>query len=92
MASFSVSVGIDPFAGPRHPRPAEKPLQCREQFPMHANAAPACPGWPEIIVGLACLSVVALGGGVGLVRPGMDRVPLGLILAALSGVGGMAVS
>ncbi|RWP04496.1 MAG: hypothetical protein EOQ99_18135 [Mesorhizobium sp.] len=29
MASFSVSVGIDPFASPRHPRPAEKPLQCR---------------------------------------------------------------
>jgi hypothetical protein len=50
------------------------------------------PGWPEIIVGLACLSVVAIGGGVGLVRPGMDPVPLGLILAALSGVGGMAVS
>jgi hypothetical protein len=30
---------------------------------MHANAALA-PGWPEIIVGLACLSVVAIGGAL----------------------------
>jgi hypothetical protein len=41
-------------------------------------------------VGLVCLSVLAIGGSVGLARPGIDPVPLGLTLTALSGVGGMA--
>ncbi|MDI4239367.1 type II CAAX endopeptidase family protein [Bradyrhizobium sp. Arg237L] len=57
---------------------------------MNADAAPASPGLPEVIVGLVCLSVLAIGGGVGLVRLGIDPIALGIILTALSGVGGMA--
>lgn len=57
---------------------------------MNGKAAPAGPGWPEIIVGLVCLTVLAIGGGLGLVRLDLDPVVLGLILTALSGVGGMA--
>jgi len=54
---------------------------------MTGKAEPTGPGWPEIVVGLVCLSVLAIGGAFGLVRLGIDPVPLGLILTALSGVG-----
>ncbi|RWH84494.1 MAG: hypothetical protein EOQ86_01780 [Mesorhizobium sp.] len=57
---------------------------------MNGKAAPARPGWPEIVVGLVCLTVLAIGEGLGLVRLDLDPVVLGLILTALSGVGGMA--
>lgn len=51
---------------------------------------PAGPGWPEIVVALACLSVLAFGGGLLLVRLEIHPIVLGLTLTALSGIGGMA--
>lgn len=55
---------------------------------MTSRAASArVPGWPEVLVGLACLSVVAVGGAVALVRLGIAPVALGIILSALSGIG-----
>jgi uncharacterized protein len=56
---------------------------------MIAQAEPR-PGWPEILAGLACLTVVAIGGAIGMVRLRIDPAMLGLILAGLSGIGGMA--
>ena len=50
----------------------------------------AGPGWPEVVVALACLSVLAIGGGLLLVRLDIHPVVLGLILTALSGIGGLA--
>ncbi|UVC14285.1 hypothetical protein [Mesorhizobium onobrychidis] len=50
---------------------------------MNGKAAPARPGWPEIVVGLVCLTVLAIGGGLGLVRLDLNPVVLGLILTAL---------
>ncbi|MEQ3551393.1 CPBP family intramembrane glutamic endopeptidase [Pseudonocardia nematodicida] len=48
------------------------------------------PGWPEIVVALAVLAVVAYGVGF-LLRPlGLDPVVHGLLLSALSGVAGIA--
>ncbi|RJE82018.1 CPBP family intramembrane metalloprotease [Paracoccus onubensis] len=57
---------------------------------MRTGFVPAVPGWPEIFLGLVSIFVVAIGGGIGLVRLNLDPVVLGLILTALSGVGGMA--
>lgn len=57
---------------------------------MNTQPALQTPDWPEVVVGLVCLTVMAIGGGLGLVRLGLDPVMLGLILTALSGVGGMA--
>lgn len=54
------------------------------------KTVPAGPGWPETVVALACLSVLAIGGGLLLVRLDIHPVVLGLILTALSGIGGMA--
>lgn len=48
------------------------------------------PGWPEIAIGLAVLSILGIGGALALVRVGIDASMLGLILSALSGVAGMA--
>lgn len=57
----------------------------------HAGRSPTdAPGWIEVVVGLLCLSVVAIGGGLGLVQLRMDAAVLGLILAGLSGIGGLA--
>ena len=41
-------------------------------------------------MGLVCLTVVAIGGGIGLVQLRMNPVTLGIILSALSGIGGLA--
>ncbi len=57
---------------------------------MRDNMPVSSPGWPEVFAGLACLFVVAIGGSLALVRLGIDLVALGLILTAMSGVGGMA--
>lgn len=48
------------------------------------------PGILEIVVGLCGITLVGIGGGLGLVRLGLDQGSLGLLLTALSGVGGMA--
>lgn len=47
------------------------------------------PGLPELSVGLAVLAVVAVGGAVGVMQLDLNPVTRGLILTALSGVGGM---
>lgn len=57
---------------------------------MNADVPTVRPGWPEIATGLLTLSVVGIGGAFGLVRLDINPVALGLILAGLSGVGGMA--
>ncbi|ANY09354.1 CPBP family intramembrane glutamic endopeptidase [Pseudonocardia sp. HH130630-07] len=49
------------------------------------------PGWPELLVGLAVLALVAYGTGPVLLRPlGLDPVLDGLAFAALSGIAGIA--
>lgn len=55
-----------------------------------ADARSDVPGWPEVAIGLVVLTIVAIGGGLGLVRLRLDPVMLGLILTALSGIGGLA--
>lgn len=57
---------------------------------MNNRKVVAGPGWPEIGVALACLSVLAIGGGLLLVWLDIHPVVLGLILTALSGIGGLA--
>jgi membrane protease YdiL (CAAX protease family) len=54
---------------------------------MTESASAKVPGWPEMLVGLACLTVVGMGGAIGLVRLGIDPVALGIVLSALSGIG-----
>lgn len=51
---------------------------------------PNTPGWPEIVIGLLVLTIVAIGGGLTLVKLRIDPVLLGIMLTALSGVGGLA--
>lgn len=48
------------------------------------------PGWPEIVVGLLVMAVVGYGGGLQLVRLGLDPATTGLIFTALSGIAGFA--
>jgi membrane protease YdiL (CAAX protease family) len=48
------------------------------------------PGWPEIFIGLLGLVVVGFAGGALIAQSGIDPIALGLILAALSGIAGMA--
>jgi membrane protease YdiL (CAAX protease family) len=48
------------------------------------------PGWLEVLVGLAILSVVGLCGGALIARLPIDALVLGLIFTALSGVAGLA--
>jgi uncharacterized protein len=50
----------------------------------------SCPGWPEIIVGLVTLAVVAIGGGALLKQLGLSPVVFGLSLTALSVVAPLA--
>ncbi len=47
------------------------------------------PGWPEVFIGLLCIFVLGIGGGLMLVRQGIEPVLLCLLLATLSGVAGM---
>jgi uncharacterized protein len=48
------------------------------------------PGWPEIVVGLAVLAIVAFGVGSQLKRLGLDPVVYGLVFTSLSGIAGIA--
>lgn len=66
--------------------------------PEHTEEAPATraggarrPGWPEIVVGLVVLAIVAFGSDplLVLIAPGLDPVARGLFLSALSGVAGI---
>lgn len=45
---------------------------------------------PEAVAGLATLAVVGIGGSFGLMRLDIDPVTRGIILTAMSGIGGMA--
>lgn len=49
------------------------------------------PGWPEVLVGLAALGLVGFGGSILLVRT-LDMSPAvsGVVLGAMSGIGGLA--
>lgn len=47
------------------------------------------PGWVEAVIGLVTIAVVAIGGSFLLVKSEIDPVLLGLILAAMSGIGGL---
>lgn len=57
---------------------------------MTLGANQSRPGVPEIVAGLTGVSIVAIGGALALVRLGLEPVNLGIILSALSGIGGMA--
>jgi uncharacterized protein len=57
---------------------------------MTETTSPDAAGWPEIIVGLVTLSAVGIGGGIGLTRLDISPLALGIILSALSGIGGLA--
>ncbi|BBG00114.1 MULTISPECIES: CPBP family intramembrane glutamic endopeptidase [Pseudonocardia] len=66
-----------------------------EQHPQRAAHRAAGrtgpPGWPEIVVGLAVLAVVAYGSGPLIITPlGLSPVAHGLALGALSGIAGIA--
>lgn len=57
---------------------------------MTLGANQSRPGVPEIVAGLTGVSIVAIGGALALVRLGLEPMTLGIILSALSGIGGMA--
>lgn len=48
------------------------------------------PGWPEIVVGIVAMVVVGFGGAALIVQSGLDPQVYGLILAAWTGVAGVA--
>lgn len=54
------------------------------------NHSPTRPGWPEIIAGLTGLVVVGFGGSILVTRLPIDPAAVGLIMTAMSGIGGMA--
>jgi len=56
---------------------------------MKADVRPDRPGLPELLVGVIVLAVVAIGGAFSLMQLAIHPVAQGLILSALSGVGGM---
>jgi membrane protease YdiL (CAAX protease family) len=58
--------------------------------PAPGPVRPDEPGWPEVLVGLAVLAVVAYGTGPFVLTPlGLSPVAGGLAVAALSGVAGI---
>ncbi|HTG39039.1 type II CAAX endopeptidase family protein [Sphingomonas sp.] len=57
---------------------------------MTIGAGGSRPEISEIVAGLTGVSIVAIGGAIALVRLGLEPVTLGIILSALSGIGGMA--
>lgn len=66
------------------------PQHDRPPAPGPAATGPDGPGWPEILVGLAVLAVVAYGTALGLLPLlGLPPVVRGLVVAALSGVAGI---
>ncbi|SFV38622.1 hypothetical protein SAMN05216456_3530 [Devosia crocina] len=48
------------------------------------------PGWPEVAAGLAGIAIFGIGLALLVVRLPLDPVVLGLIMTALSGIGGLA--
>lgn len=48
------------------------------------------PGWPEILSGILAFMILGFGGGAMIVRSGIDPDLVGLMLAALSGIAGLA--
>jgi membrane protease YdiL (CAAX protease family) len=48
------------------------------------------PGWPETLVGLLGIVVVGIGGSLLLVQLPLSPMLIGLILTAMSGIGGLA--
>ena len=58
--------------------------------PASAPVPPTRPGWCEIAVGLLTFAVVGYGGGALIAYSGLDPVAIGLAIAALSGIAGLA--
>ena len=65
---------------------------CSARSAQPAPAEPAAPGprWPEVAVGLLALGVVGFLGGALIAQSPLAPVTTGLILAAWSGIAGMA--
>lgn len=62
----------------------------RRPAPEPITGRPQRPGWPEVLVGLAVLAVVAYGTGPFVLTPlGLSPVARGLAVAAVSGVAGI---
>lgn len=59
-------------------------------FQVAPRADAGRPGWPEIAAGLIVLAIVGYGGGATIARLGLDKMVLGLIFTALSGLAGLA--
>lgn len=57
---------------------------------MTISAKTGRPGWPEIAVGLAGMTVVGIGGSIVVVNLPIAEATIGLILTAMAGVGGLA--
>jgi hypothetical protein len=57
---------------------------------MREDRAAAKRGWSEHSLGLLCLTALGVGGGIGLLLFRIDPVSLGILLAALSAIGGLA--
>jgi hypothetical protein len=57
---------------------------------MREDRAAAKRGWSEPPLGLLCLTTLAVGAGIGLLLLRIDPVALGILLAALSAIGGLA--
>lgn len=57
--------------------------------PLRAQQATR-PGWPEMLSGVFVFVVVGFGGAALLVQSDLDRVFVGLMLAATSGIAGLA--
>ena len=51
---------------------------------------PSQPGWPEITIGLAGMAIFGIGLAFLVIRLPLDPVVSGLIMTALSGIGGLA--
>lgn len=57
---------------------------------MTNSPAPSRPGWPEIAVGLAALTIVGIGGSIAIVNLPIGEAAIGMILTAMAGIGGLA--
>jgi uncharacterized protein len=69
----------------KHPQKSGKPPAASS-----ARLNKVSPGWPEVIVGLVALAVVAIGGSALLKQLGLSPVVFGLSLTALSVVAPLA--
>lgn len=64
---------------------------CKGSFMSSSSVrTPACPGWPEIVAGLAGIAIVGIGGSIWVAQLPLSPVIIGIIFTAMSGVGGLA--